>query len=194
MIGASTGGPGALGAILSVLPRDFPAGVIAVQHVDSQFVSGFASWLDEKSLLSVRTARTGDRPIPGVVLIANTSDHLVLDRKGQVTYVSEPCDYPYRPSVNVSFRSAAEAWSKPGVAVLLTGMGRDGARGLLELKSRGWHTIAQDRESSTVYGMPRAAAELGAAEEILPLADIADGIHRALMRPCTRIPHRRTST
>ena len=97
-------------------------------------------------------------------------------------YAKEPIDNPYRPSVDVFFKSVADRWPRPGVAAVLTGMGRDGAEGLKALQSKGWHTIAQDRATCVVYGMPKAAAELGAATEILPIKAIAPAIVKSLSR------------
>jgi chemotaxis response regulator CheB len=115
-------------------------------------------------------------------LIAATSDHLVVTRPGRLGYTSQPRDYPYRPSVNVFFESVVHHWHGPAIGVLLTGMGRDGAIGLKTLRNAGHHTIAQDRESSAVYGMPKAAAALNAAVEILPLDQIASRLV-TLVRP-----------
>ncbi|MCA0420671.1 MAG: chemotaxis response regulator protein-glutamate methylesterase [Proteobacteria bacterium] len=172
-IGASAGGPAAVATLLGGLAPDFPAAVILVQHLDEQFVPGFASWLSQHCRLPVRPAREGDRPERGAVLIAASADHLVFKAGGELGYRAEPRDYPYRPSVDVFFESVAERWRGGTVGVLLTGMGRDGARGLKLLRDRQCLTIAQDKATSAVYGMPKAAAAIGAATEILPLAAIA---------------------
>lgn len=123
-------------------------------------------------------------PRAGEVLIAGTNDHLSMISGGSFRYTAEPADTPYRPSVDVLFSTLAAHWKKPGVAVLLTGMGRDGAKGLLSLKEQGWHTIAQDEKTSVVYGMPAAAAEKGAALRILPLheigASVADHLRKSV--------------
>ncbi len=172
-MGASTGGPAALAAILCRFPQDFSAAVVIVQHVDEQFTDSFAEWLNLQTRLPVRRARRGDFPQSGQVLIAGGQDHLVLRESGCLDYASDPQDYPYRPSVTVFFESVALRWSADVTGVLLTGMGRDGAQGLLALRRRGFHTIAQDEASCSVYGMPRAAARLDAAVEILSLEQIA---------------------
>lgn len=178
-IGASTGGPKALAAILSRLPASFNAAVAIVQHVDEQFSSGFVEWLNQQSQLPVSLAPRGGRLELGKVLVAGTNDHLIVTSTLSLSYTKEPIDYPYRPSVDVFFESLAEHWRGKGTAVLLTGMGRDGAEGLSLLRSKGWHTIAQDKDSCVVYGMPKAAAELKAAVEILPPEAIASTlIHR----------------
>jgi two-component system response regulator WspF len=175
-LGASTGGPEALALILKALPARFPAAVVVIQHIAAEFAPGLATWLQGQSSLSVRLASDGDQARPGTVLLAGTNDHLVLRADLRLGYVHEPAEYPYRPSVDVFFDSLARCWSRAGVAVLLTGMGNDGARGLLALRLRGWHTIAQDQATSVVHGMPRVAAELGAACQVLPLGQIPGAI------------------
>jgi two-component system response regulator WspF len=172
-IGASAGGPGVLATVLRGLPKDFPAAIVIVQHVDERFASGMADWLDHESALPVRVAKEGDRPTVGLVLLAGTSNHLVLKTADRVGYTAEPIDYVYRPSVDVFFQSVNLLWRGDVVGVLLTGMGRDGAVGLKALRTRGHHTIAQDEATSAVYGMPKAAALLQAAVDILPAERIA---------------------
>jgi two-component system response regulator WspF len=175
-IGASTGGPQALLTILKTLPKNFPGAIVIVQHVDREFSEGLASWLRDGSDIRVDIAREEVLPQPGLALIACTSDHLVMTVGGTLRYRPEPLDMPYRPSVDVFFESLAGHWQKPGLAVLLTGMGRDGAEGMKKLRQLGWHTIAQDEASSVVYGMPKAAALLGAACKVLPLSAIANEV------------------
>jgi two-component system response regulator WspF len=175
-IGASTGGPQAFVEVLSRLGEGFPAAVVLVQHIDPAFASGLSEWLRQKTGFPVRAARTGDVPEPGVALLAATSDHLVLDRRRQLRYTAEPSRVPYRPSVDVFYGSLAAYWPRRSVAALLTGMGKDGAHGLLRLRDAGWTTIAQDERTSVVYGMPRAAAELKAADHVLPIEQIGPAI------------------
>jgi two-component system response regulator WspF len=172
-IGASAGGPAALASILSGLPKDFPAAVVIVQHVDEEFAVGMTAWLANQTGLPVGVAREGDRVSAGAVFMAGTSDHLTLKHGDRLSYTPEPRDYVYRPSVDVFFESVSRAWQGEAVGVLLTGMGRDGARGLRMLRDRGHHTIAQDEATCAVYGMPKAAAALNAAVEILPMQQIA---------------------
>lgn len=172
-IGASAGGPAALDTLLGALPADFGAAVVAVQHVDEAFAQGMAEWLDAQCQLPVRLARTGEVPEAGAVVLAGTNDHLRLTSSGRLIYTPEPCDYLYRPSIDVFFESVVEHWRGEAIGVLLTGMGRDGAQGLKAMRERGFQTIAQDQATSAVYGMPKAAATLGAASEILPLQKIA---------------------
>lgn len=172
-IGASAGGPAALSALLLGLPRDFSAAVAIVQHVDERFVAGMADWLNQHSALPVRLAAEGDRPRGGEVLLAGTGDHLAFKSPERLGYTPDPNEEIYRPSINVFFRSICDHWRGPVSGVLLTGMGSDGAVGLKALRDRGYHTIAQDKDTSAVYGMPKAAAALSAASEILPLDRIA---------------------
>ena len=180
-IGSSTGGPQALATLLSALPANFAFPVAIVQHVDAEFAPGLAQWLSQKTNLSVSLA-IADRPLEvGKVVIAATNDHLVLQSNLTLKYTKEPLDYPYRPSVDTFFQSVAEHWPAKGTAVLLTGMGKDGAKGLKQLRSAGWHTIAQDRETCVVYGMPKAAAELNAAVQILPIEAIASACIKHLL-------------
>jgi two-component system response regulator WspF len=179
-IGSSTGGPKALANLLSGLPADLGAALVIVQHVDAQFARGLATWLDSQTPLRVDVAREGMRPAADTVLIAVTDDHLVLGKDLMLHYTPEPRDYPYRPSVNAFFHSLESHWPRRDVAVLLTGMGKDGAHGLAALRLAGWHTIAQDEKTSVVYGMPAAAAELHAAVEILPIERIAAAIRRKI--------------
>ena len=175
-IGASTGGPNALGEILSGLPAPIHASVVIVQHVDQAFAPGLARWLSEKTGKHVELIEPGHRPGPGRFYLAGTNDHVVLDEHLRFRYVAEPSTLYYRPSVDVFFAAAAARWPVPGAAALLTGMGRDGASGLKALRDAGWTTIAQDEATSIVYGMPRAAVEVGAAERVLPLGEVARAI------------------
>lgn len=173
VIGSSTGGPQALAKLLSGLPENFRASVVIVQHVDVQFAPALAEWLDRQTGLKVQLAPRGAVLQPGQVFLAGTNDHLVMRSDLSLDYTRQPLDYPYRPSVDTFFKSVAEYYPQPGVGVLLTGMGRDGAAGLGLLRSQGWYTIAQDQATCVIYGMPKAAVELDAAVEVLPLSAIA---------------------
>jgi len=177
-IGSSTGGPQALAKVLGSLPKDLAAPVVIVQHVDAEFVPGLARWLSEQVGRLVRVAEPGPLS-PRELVVAGHNRHLVVEPGGILAYRDEPADSLHRPSVDVLFRSLVASRVRPGVAVLMTGMGRDGAEGLLELRRAGWCTIAQDRASSVVWGMPGTAVQLGAAELVLALPEIADGIARA---------------
>lgn len=185
-IGASTGGPAALARVLALLPAALQAAITIVQHVDEVFAPGLASWLAKQSWRDVRTIRANDRPDPSLVQIASTNGHLLLTPELTFTYSTEPEDYYYRPSVNVFFHSVARWWPGAAIGVLLTGMGADGAEGLLEMRRSGWYTVAQDQATCVVYGMPKAAAKIGAAVEILPLDQIAGAISREAAFPVVR--------
>ncbi|MBI3850741.1 MAG: chemotaxis response regulator protein-glutamate methylesterase [Verrucomicrobia bacterium] len=200
-IGASAGGPAALATLLAHLPANFPAAIVIVQHVDAQFAPGLASWLDFQTALPVRLAQAGDQPTPGTVLLAGSpraltagvgtqgnEDHLILVSPDRLGYSAHPRGISYRPSVDVFFRSVDRLWPGAVVGVLLTGMGRDGAAGLKALHDSGHHTIAQDRASSAVYGMPKAAAELQAATDILPLDKIGPQLERLIKPSVVRSP------
>ncbi|MBC2657661.1 chemotaxis response regulator protein-glutamate methylesterase [Pseudomonas sp. MSSRFD41] len=172
-IGSSAGGPAALEVLLKGLPKDFPAAIVLVQHVDQVFAAGMAEWLSSASGLPVRLAREGEPPLSGTVLLAGTNHHIRLLKNGTLAYTAEPVNEIYRPSIDVFFESVASYWNGDAVGVLLTGMGRDGAQGLKLMRDQGYLTIAQDQNSSAVYGMPKAAAAIGAAAEIRPLDKIA---------------------
>ncbi|MCX6901315.1 MAG: chemotaxis response regulator protein-glutamate methylesterase [Verrucomicrobia bacterium] len=176
VIGASTGGPTALAEILSHIPEDLPAAFVLIQHVDVRFASDFAKWLDGRTHLHVRPAVPGCRPELGTAWLAATNDHLIMAPDLTLDYSRDPVECFYRPSVDVFLKRAAVCWPYTGVAALLTGMGRDGAEGLLLLKKSGWFTIAQDEHTSVVYGMPKAAKDLGAVDQVLPLPGIASAI------------------
>jgi two-component system response regulator WspF len=179
-LGASAGGPAALAEVLKVFPRETPAAFVVVQHLDEHFAAGLAEWLGQQITLPVRLARDGDAPQPGLVLLPGRDDHLVLTARGTLAYTAEPVAYAYRPSVDALFESVARHWAGAAAGVLLTGMGRDGARGLKKMREAHFLTLAQDRASSAVYGMPKAAAELDAAGEILPLARIGPALRELL--------------
>jgi two-component system response regulator WspF len=181
-IGASAGGPAALCKLLGGLSKDFPAAIAIVQHVDEHFTRNMADWLCQVSTLTVRIACEGDHLKPGVVLLASTNDHMVLKTLTRVGYTPEPRERVYRPSIDVFFESVSAHWPGEVIGVLLTGMGDDGARGLKTLRAHGHYTIAQDEASSALYGMPKAAAELCAAVEILPLERIASRLCQMFRR------------
>ncbi|HTK77273.1 MAG TPA: chemotaxis-specific protein-glutamate methyltransferase CheB [Gemmataceae bacterium] len=175
-IGASTGGPEAVAQVLAALAPPPPGPVAVVQHIAADFASGFTTWLQSRTRLPVQLIQNGITPAAGQVYVVGSDDHVVLRADRRFAHTPEPRAYPYRPSVDVFFESLAVAWPRPGVAVLLTGMGSDGASGLARLKDLGWHTIAQDQATSVVYGMPRAAAERNAACQVLPLSQIGPSV------------------
>lgn len=177
-IGSSTGGPNALVEVISAFPRDWKCSVVIIQHVDVAFADGMARWLADRTGHKVKVAAANERPMPGEVLLAATNDHLLIERGLTFRYCAEPVEMCYRPSVDVFFSSLVTHWPDPGVGVILTGMGKDGAAGLLALRNAGWHTIAQDQATSIVWGMPRAAAENGGAKDVLPLSELGPAIVR----------------
>ncbi|MYM26214.1 chemotaxis-specific protein-glutamate methyltransferase CheB [Duganella sp. FT135W] len=179
-IGASTGGPVAVSKMLAGWKAPRGCAIVVVQHIDQHFADNFARWLGEQLEMPVRAIEEGDELVAGTVLIAKSNDHLTLDQNHRLRYDANPKDYAYRPSVDVFFRCVSQHWKGETVGVLLTGMGRDGAEGLLSMRRAGQTTIAQDQASSAVYGMPRAAAELDAAQMILPLAKIGPFLRTTL--------------
>jgi two-component system chemotaxis response regulator CheB len=170
-IAASTGGPQALATILSALPATYPIPILVVQHMSPGFAGAFAQWLDSEVPLPVRMAVGGVRPGPGV-WIAPEGAHLVLTTTGRVALDDLTVEGLHRPSGDMLLRSLAASSGRDAVAVVLSGMGRDGAAGLADVQRVGGLTIAQDEVTSAVYGMPRAAAECG-AEFVMPLSEIA---------------------
>lgn len=181
-IGASTGGPEAVRVLLSALPRDAPP-VLVAQHMPAGFTRAFANMLDRECGIEVREAAAGDLVKPGLALIAPGGRHLTLRRAAGhfiADITSGPLVSRHRPSVDVLFESVAKEVGSAAVGVLLTGMGDDGARGLMSLKQVGASTFAQDEASSVVFGMPKAAIDLGAANEIASLDAMADAILRRL--------------
>lgn len=181
-IAASTGGPAALGAILSRLPADFAAPVLIVQHMIPDFTPAFVSWLDSTSPLRVRLARDNERVEPGTALVAPDGVHLTVAASGRVRLFSASQPTLHCPSADVLFASVARAYGAQAVGLLLTGMGRDGAEGLAEMRRSGALTIAQDASSSVVDGMPRAARELDAAAVVASPLEIPRLLARAVMR------------
>lgn len=175
-IGASTGGPPVLQTILSGLPKSFPAPVLIVQHISSGFLSGLVEWLNESSALSVQIAADGVRPLSGHAYLAPDGFHLGVNGAGALALSRDEPENGLRPAVAHLFRSLAQHYGSAAVGVLLTGMGKDGARQLKELRERGAETIAQDRESSIVHGMPGEAIALGGAVQILPAEKIAGAL------------------
>jgi two-component system chemotaxis response regulator CheB len=178
VIGASTGGTEALKSVLEALPADTP-GIVIVQHMPELFTRAFADRLDGLCNITVKEAATNDTVLRGRALIAPGNHHLLLKRSG-ARYFVEIKDGPlvcrHRPSVDVLFRSAARYAGRNAVGVILTGMGDDGARGMLEMKQAGAATIAQDEASCVVFGMPKEAIKLGGVDRILPLHAVAGAI------------------
>ncbi len=174
-IGASTGGVQALTRVLTAFPANAP-GTVIVQHMPAQFTTSFANRLNNECAATVSEARDGDRVIPGRILIAPGGYHMHLKRSGANYYVSIMDGEPVcrqKPSVEVLFNSVAQYAGANAVGAILTGMGDDGARGLLKMRRNGAHTVAQDEASSIVFGMPKEAIQVGAAEKVVSLSDVA---------------------
>ena len=173
-IGASTGGTEAIKTVLTALPANAP-GIIIVQHMPAKFTTSFAQRLDSVCEIQVKEAASGDTVTNGQALLAPGNFHMLLKRSGSRYFVevkSGPMVHHQRPAVDVLFRSVAKTAGANAVGILMTGMGADGARGLLEMKDTGAGTIAQDEKSCIVFGMPKEAIKLGAADKIVPLHDI----------------------
>jgi len=175
VIASSTGGPKALSQLCGDLPPGFKAPVIIVQHNSSGFDKGFAQWLGGAAKLKVSIAEDGGLPEKGRIYIAPTDRHLVISG-GRFKYDDGESENNQKPAADVLFRSAAGEWGADLVSVVLTGMGADGAAGTRSVKQAGGVTIAQDEESSMIYGMPRAAFETGCVDKVLPLDKIAGAL------------------
>lgn len=175
---ASTGGPQAYAAVLSALPANFSAPILCVQHISLGFLDGLVRWLNDRCTIQVRVAKDGDTVRPGIVYFPEEDTHLEIEHGGRVRSVRSEAFHGFRPSATVLFESVAKSYGKRAAGVLMTGMGDDGARGLKALRDAGGLTIAQDEATSVVYGMPREAARLGAAQHVLALDEIAPAMLR----------------
>lgn len=183
-VGASTGGTEALRELIEALPANAP-GMVVVQHMPPGFTAAFARRLNSLSRVEVKEAAPGDHVVPGLVLIAPGDRHMILRRSGLKYYIQladGPLVSRHRPSVDVLFRSVAQAAGASATGVLLTGMGDDGAAGMSEMHEAGAHTIAQDEATSVVFGMPKEAIELGAVDDVLPLGAIAAAVLRRVRK------------
>jgi two-component system, chemotaxis family, protein-glutamate methylesterase/glutaminase len=176
VIGASTGGPPAIKTILSRLPPHFPLPIVCVQHISRGFQEGLVQWLTVICNLKVAVAWEGGTPAPGTVYFPREGSHLKFDRGGRFVITFEPPFQGHRPSITVTMRSAAESYGSGAAGILLTGMGSDGAEGMREIAGCGGVTIAQDEKSSIVFGMAKQAIEMGAAQLVLPLNEIAEAV------------------
>lgn len=177
-IGASTGGPQVLQTVFSTLPPNFRVPILCVQHISLGFLAGLVDWLDSSCRLRVKVMEDGETVIAGTIYFPMEGRHLEIDARGRLSSLRGASVDGHCPSVTTTFSSVARSYGADALAVLLTGMGNDGARGLQEIRAAGGATIAQDEASSVVFGMPRQAIALGAAERVLPAAAIADAICR----------------
>jgi two-component system, chemotaxis family, protein-glutamate methylesterase/glutaminase len=173
VIAVSTGGPAALSRVIPALPADTRFGVVVVQHMPRHFTGALAERLDADSAVTVQEASDGDRPQPGLVLIAPGDRHLEFDERGSVVLSDGPLVHGCRPAADITMQSAARVWGRRCIGVVMTGMGKDGAAGALAIKRADGKTLAQDQETSVIFGMPRAAIELGAIDEVAPLDELA---------------------
>jgi len=181
VIASSTGGPKALSSFFSLMPGDFPVPIIIVQHNSTGFDESFAQWLGTFTTLRVKLAEEGETPMPGVVYIARTDQHLTLQADGQTVVLRHNDDAPennQKPAADVLFRTAAASLKQSVISVVLTGMGSDGALGTEQIRQMGGITLAQDEESSLIYGMPKAAMETGCVDMVLPLTQIPEELVR----------------
>ncbi len=175
-IGSSTGGPQALLKILSDLPEDFSIPIVCVQHISLGFLPGFVEWLNENASLNVVVAEAGMSPHAGYVYVAPESHHLVLDSAKRFQLVDAGAGDIYLPSVDRLFMSLAASCQQACVGIVLSGMGSDGSHGVMAIHQHGGLTIAQDEDTSVIFGMPKSAIETGAVTEVLPLSDISERI------------------
>jgi|UPI0003677A32 chemotaxis response regulator CheB len=179
-IAASTGGPAALVEVLRGLGKDIPWPIVVVQHVEQRFSRGLAEWLNQQVDIPVVTARIAGRLEAGTVYLASGHSHLVVSARQTLDYRANDEKLAFCPSADIFFDSIVQNWQGDAIGVLLTGMGRDGAQGLKAMREHGWHTVAQDEQSSKVYGMPKAAARIQAAVSILPLKNIAASLRQRM--------------
>ncbi|CAN5890843.1 chemotaxis response regulator protein-glutamate methylesterase [soil metagenome] len=173
VVAISTGGPAALSELVPSLPAEIKLALVIVQHMPAGFTAALAERLDADSRVSVREASSGDRPFPGTVLIAPGDRHLEFDDRGHVLLTDGPMVNGCRPAADVTMLSAARIYERRSLGVVMTGMGKDGAAGALAIKRAGGKTLAQDQATSVIYGMPKAAIDAGAIDEVCALGDIA---------------------
>ena len=173
---SSTGGPNALFKVLHDLPVNFPAPIVIVQHISPGFIHGLAEWLDHKGHIRVLVAENNQALSPGEALLAPDHAHLTVDEKHRIKLVDLPPVGGHKPSGTAFLESVGKVYGPQALGIILTGMGNDGARGLATLKSFGGKTIAQDENTSVIFGMPKSAIGLGAADRVLPLPEIAPAV------------------
>lgn len=180
-IGVSTGGPNALAEVLPAFPKDFPVPIVMVQHMPPVFTNNLANRLNEKSLIDISEAKTGDRLLPGKALLAEGGHHMVLKRSGTDVLIAthdDPPENSCRPAVDVLFRSVAETYGANVLAVVMTGMGYDGHLGSERIRETGGTVFVQDEATSVVWGMPGIIVETGLADKVMPLEELAGAIMR----------------
>ncbi len=178
-IASSTGGPGALSIILSHLPEKFPAPIVIAQHISDGFVSGMVSWLRTLSRVELKMAVQGEHLKPGTAYLCPSENHMKIDRSKKIIFVERHADDIYRPSCDILLSSVADAFGRKAIGVILTGMGNDGVAGITKIREAGGWTIAQDENTSVVFGMPKLAIENGGIDTVLPLDAISGEIVKA---------------
>ena len=183
-IGASTGGPQVLSAILAALPGPLSVPLLLVQHISDGFIEGFVDWLGTRTSMEVVLAERGDELRAGVIHVAGSDHHMGIEGDGRIVFDSGPPVNGFRPSISHLFDSVARCCGRESVGILLTGMGRDGADGLRRMRDAGALTIAQDEESSVIFGMPGEAVRLNAAVEVLAPEEIAEHSGRSSWSGC----------
>lgn len=183
VIGASTGGPGALQTVIADLPADLPAAVLIVQHMPVGFTRSLAERLDSLSALAIKEAAPGDALEVGRGLLAPGGFHMTVDESGRIALNQTPAVHGVRPAVDVTMASVAQRYGAASIGVVLTGMGRDGTNGALLIRSAGGQVIAEDESTCVVWGMPRSVVEAGAADRVVPLPQIAAAIEHAVRQP-----------
>lgn len=191
IIGCSTGGPQALQSVLTKLPSTFPRPIVVAQHMPKFFTKPFAERMNQLCALEVQEAQEGDHVKPGIILIAPGGQHLTLEKRGMTvtTHVSDhPTELPYRPSVDLLMQSAAKIYGSKVMGLVMTGMGQDGLEGARAIKRAGGPVFAQDESSCIVYGMPKAVAENGCADKVIPLQMIASEIQSWVSRESKQDP------
>lgn len=182
-IASSTGGTQALAFILKKLPPDFPSPILVAQHIADGFAGGMADWLASISPLPVRLAQDGEAITPGTVYISPSESNLAVTPQHRLTLIPPLSDEIYHPTCDVLFNSVASVYGRRALGIILTGMGRDGARGLLKIRQAGGDTLAQDEASSVIFGMNKVAIDLGGAQKVLPLEDIPQAMCRLSLLP-----------
>jgi two-component system chemotaxis response regulator CheB len=176
IIGTSTGGPRALQTVLPALPANFPVPILVVQHMPPGFTASLAKRLNDMSAITVREAQEGDRAEPGLALVAPGDHHMLLRRDGTVTLSQDRPLWGVRPAVDMTLMSAVPVWGKDTLAVILTGMGHDGSRGVADIRREGGRCIAEAESTCTIYGMPRTIIEAGHADVVAPIHQVAQAI------------------
>lgn len=180
LLGASTGGPKVIAKILESLPNKINGSIVIVQHLDSQFTQGMVEWLNNYTKIPIKVAKYGLSLNDNCIYLVGGNEHYKINKHITFENVENHIGHHFIPSINILFQSFADNYSQSGLAIILTGMGNDGAKGLLSLKQKGWQTLAQDEESSVVYGMPKVAFETKAADKKLNIENLIIEINKYL--------------